>query len=196
MGLRRGSPLACSINMRGGLGTPTLHHVKTLAATSSSSQLNPETLVAREVLAHPRVVFHPCMCGLCGGAAAVAATLISYNVVEVAVGTITRSSRSWSTTSSTPTCDYVGLLLQLFFHCSARLVITIHDLLLTSFLGWHGRISASVAYPYPYVSINNFQLKTQMEMFSLAFLFFSFLSRDGYMSSVWELEFIVCFGEM
>jgi hypothetical protein len=36
---------------------------------------------------------------------------------------------------STPTCDYVGSLLQLFFCCSARLVVMIYDLLLTSILG-------------------------------------------------------------
>jgi hypothetical protein len=86
MGLRRGSPLACSINMRGGLGTPTLHHVKTLAATSSSSQLNPETLVAREVLAHPCVVFHPCACGLCRGAAEGVVALIGYGGTRSLLG--------------------------------------------------------------------------------------------------------------
>jgi hypothetical protein len=31
--------------------------------------------------------------------------------------------------------DYVKSLLQLFFHCSAYLVVTIHDLLLASILG-------------------------------------------------------------
>jgi hypothetical protein len=64
----------------------------------------------------------------------------------VAVATTTRRIRSWSTTSSTMTCDYVEPLLQLFFRCSARLVVMIHDLILTSFLGWHDRCSASVSY--------------------------------------------------
>jgi hypothetical protein len=65
MGLQLGRPLACSINMWGGAKgtyTPIRHHVKTLAATSSRP--NPETLVACEVLAHPRVIFHPYTCGL------------------------------------------------------------------------------------------------------------------------------------
>jgi hypothetical protein len=37
--------------------------------------------------------------------------------------------------------------------CTARLVVTIHDLLLTSFPGWHGRSSASVAYSFYYSDI-------------------------------------------
>jgi hypothetical protein len=40
-----------------------------------------------------------------------------------------------ATTSSTPTCNYVESLLELFFRCSAHLVIMIHDLLLANFLG-------------------------------------------------------------
>jgi hypothetical protein len=54
------------------------------------------------------------------------------------------------TTSSTPTHDYIGSLLQLFFLFSARLVVTIHDILLTSILGWHDKSSASVAYSFSY----------------------------------------------
>jgi hypothetical protein len=77
MGLRLRSPL---INMRGGvLGArhiPTRHHATILAATSSRPK--PETLATREVLAHLRVTFHPCLCGLRGGVAAVAAVLIRY----------------------------------------------------------------------------------------------------------------------
>jgi hypothetical protein len=42
--------------------------------------------------------------------------------------------RSWLIIYSTPTCDYIRPLLQLFFHCSAHIVITIHDLILTNFL--------------------------------------------------------------
>jgi hypothetical protein len=57
--------------------TPTHHHVKTLAATSSRP--NPKILVAREVLAHPHVMFHPCTCGICGDATVVAIALIGYD---------------------------------------------------------------------------------------------------------------------
>jgi hypothetical protein len=145
MGLRWGSPLACSINIRGEARARLTHAYmpprETLADTSSRP--NFEVLAARVVLAHPHAVFHPCTCGLRRGVAA----LIDYDNAKVAVEMTTRRRRSWSTTSSTPTCDYVGSLLQLFFHCSARLVVTIYDLLLTSILGWHGRSSATVAYP-------------------------------------------------
>jgi branched-subunit amino acid transport protein len=102
-----------------------------------------------EVLAHLRVVFHACTCGLCRGVAAVAAALIGYDDVEVAVGTTTRRRWSWSTTSFTSTCNYVGSLLQLFFYYPVHLVVMNHDLLLTSILMWHGRRSASVANLYP-----------------------------------------------
>jgi hypothetical protein len=62
--------------------------------------------------------------------------------------------RLWSTTSSTPTCDYVGSLLQLFFHCSVCLVVTmIYDPFTYKFLGCNGRCSASVAHPSPYSGI-------------------------------------------
>jgi hypothetical protein len=61
------------------------HHVKTLA-TTSSSRPNPKTLVTREVLAHPHVMFYLCMCGLCVGAATVATALIGYDDVEVTAG--------------------------------------------------------------------------------------------------------------
>jgi hypothetical protein len=155
MGLRWKNLLVCSINMRGGARSahmPTRHHVKTLAVTSFSRS-NPETLFVWEVLAHPYAAFHPCMCGLCGGTAMIVATLIGYDDMEVAAGTTTRRRRSWSTISSTPTCNYVGSLLQLFFHYTACLVVTIHDLLLASIFGWHGKSSVSVAYPYPYNSI-------------------------------------------
>jgi hypothetical protein len=65
---------------------------KTLAATSS--QPNNEALDARVVLAHPRVVFHPYTSGLHESVATIAAALIRYNDVEVAVGTTTRKRRS------------------------------------------------------------------------------------------------------
>jgi hypothetical protein len=39
----------------------------------------------REVLVHPRKVFHPCMCELRGGATVVATTLIGYDDMKVAV---------------------------------------------------------------------------------------------------------------
>jgi hypothetical protein len=44
--------------------------------------------------------------------------------------------------------DYVGSLLQLFFHYTACLVVRIHGLLLTSILGRHNRSSTRVAYTY------------------------------------------------
>jgi hypothetical protein len=56
----------------------------------AASRLNSEALATRVVLAHPRVTFHPCMCGLCGGAA----VLIGYDHVEVAARTTTRRRRS------------------------------------------------------------------------------------------------------
>jgi hypothetical protein len=62
--------------------------VTNLATTSSQS--DPKPLHAREVLAHPHAAFHPYTCGLYGGAAAIATVLITYNDVEVAVGTNTR----------------------------------------------------------------------------------------------------------
>jgi hypothetical protein len=77
----------CSINMRGGVRGEiyaTCHHVKSLATTSSRP--NPETLVAREVLAHPCVVFHPCACGLCRGAAEGVVALIGYGGTRSLLG--------------------------------------------------------------------------------------------------------------
>jgi hypothetical protein len=62
--------------MRGGTSGDTRAHTppcEIQAATSSRS--NPETLVVRDVLAHPHVVFHPCIYGFCGCAAAVTAWL-------------------------------------------------------------------------------------------------------------------------
>jgi hypothetical protein len=130
---------------------PKCHHVTTLAATTSWS--DPKILAACEVIAHPRMSFNPCVWALHWGVAAVATTLISYNDVEVTNRTITRRRWWWSTTSSTLTHDYVGSLIQLFFHCIARLVVTIHNFLLASFLGWHGRSSTSIAYSFPYSGI-------------------------------------------
>jgi hypothetical protein len=156
MSLWWGSPLACSINTRGGARgtyTPARYHVKTHAA-ASSSQPNVEALTTRVGLAHARAVFHPCTCGLHGGTTTVAVALIGYHDVEVAVGMTTRR-RSGMTSSSTLTCDYIGLLLQLIFHCSMRLVVMIYNLLLTSMLGWHSRNSVSVAYPFPTTSVNS-----------------------------------------
>jgi hypothetical protein len=124
---------------------------ETLAATSS--RLNSESLVARVVLAHPCAAFHPCTCGLRRDVVAVTVALIGCDDVKVATEMITRRRRSWSTICSTPMHDYVGSLLQLFFRCLARLVVTIHDLLLASILGWHGRCSACIAYLLPYSGI-------------------------------------------
>jgi hypothetical protein len=120
---------------------------ETLAA--ASSRLNSEALATRVVLAHPCAAFHPCTCGLNGSVVTVAAALIGYDDMEVDVRTTTRRRWSWTTTS-TPMRGYVGSLLQLFFHCSTYLVVTIHDLLLTSILEWHDRSSASVTYLFSY----------------------------------------------
>jgi hypothetical protein len=64
--------------------TPARHHVTTLSATSS--RRNPETLAMSEVLAYPRTMFHPCTCGLCGGAIAFAAALIGYDGARSLLG--------------------------------------------------------------------------------------------------------------
>jgi hypothetical protein len=63
--------------------------LKTLA-TTSSSRPNPKALVAREVLAHKRTMFHTCTCGFCRGVAVVVAALIGYDDMEVATEMTTR----------------------------------------------------------------------------------------------------------
>jgi hypothetical protein len=119
-----------------------------------SSQSNFKVLTARVVLAHLHATFSPCTYGLHRGTAAVTAVLIGYDDVEVAAGTTTQRRRSWTTTSPTPTRDYVGSLPQLFFRCSARLVVTtIYDPFIFKFPGCNGRCSASAAYPSPYSGI-------------------------------------------
>jgi hypothetical protein len=57
--------------------TPTRYHKKTQAITSS--QPNLKTLVLCEMLAHPRVTFHPCICLLHGGATTISVALIDYD---------------------------------------------------------------------------------------------------------------------
>jgi hypothetical protein len=120
MCLQWGSPLVWSIYMRdgtrGGL-MPYMAPCETLATTLS--RLNSEALATRVVLAHPHAAFHPYKCGLCRGTTMVAAALIDYDDIKVAAKTTTRRRRSWSTTSSTSMCDFVGSLLQLFFHYAA-----------------------------------------------------------------------------
>jgi hypothetical protein len=79
MGLRLRNSLECSINMMGGATGATYTYMPprdNLAATSSRPNL--ETPVVCEVLAHPHMALHPGTCGLLGGAAVVATTLISY----------------------------------------------------------------------------------------------------------------------
>jgi hypothetical protein len=124
---------------------------ETLATTSSRP--NSEALDACMVLAHPHVVFHPCTCWLRRGVATIATALITYDDVKVAVGMTTKRRWLWSTTFSTSMRDYVGSLFQLFFHCSTRLVVTFHYLLLISILGWHGRSSSSIACPLSFSGI-------------------------------------------
>jgi hypothetical protein len=60
---------------RGGL-TPYTPPRETLVVTSSRP--NSEALAECMVLAHPHVAFHPCMCGLHRGAAAVVIAPIDY----------------------------------------------------------------------------------------------------------------------
>jgi hypothetical protein len=153
MGLWWQSPLACSINKGAGLGTWLRCVYKpppeTLAA--SSSRPNSEALAACMVLEHPHAAFHPCTCGLHKSVAVVAAVLIGYDHVEVVAETTTRRRRSRSTTFSTPMCDNIGLMFQLFFRCSARLVVrTIYDPFTCKFTRCNGRCNTSVAYPLPY----------------------------------------------
>jgi hypothetical protein len=52
---------------------------------AASSWLNSEVLIVRVVLAHPRAAFHPYTCGLCRDIVAVAAAVISYDDVKVAI---------------------------------------------------------------------------------------------------------------
>jgi hypothetical protein len=94
MGIWLGSPLACSINTRGVARGDTQAHTppcETVATTSSRP--NPKILVVREVLAHPRTIFHSYTCELYGGASAVATALIIYDDVEVTAGMTTRRRR-------------------------------------------------------------------------------------------------------
>jgi hypothetical protein len=72
--------------------TPYTPPRETLPTTSSRP--NSEALATCVVLAHLRAAFHPCMCGLRIGAAAVAAALIGYDDVKVAAKTIMRKRRS------------------------------------------------------------------------------------------------------
>jgi hypothetical protein len=77
MGLRLGSPLVCFINICGvGLEVAYPAMIETLSATSHGPDI--ETLARHEVLAYQCTTFHPCMCGLRRGTAAVATVLIGY----------------------------------------------------------------------------------------------------------------------
>jgi hypothetical protein len=60
---------------------PTRHHVKTLAATFSWTNL--KTLATHEVLAQPRTAFHPCICGLRRGTNTIVVVLIDYDNVRL-----------------------------------------------------------------------------------------------------------------
>jgi hypothetical protein len=57
---------------------------------ATAHEPNVETLAGHEVLAHRRMTFHPRTCGLRRCIDVVAATLIGYVDVRVAVGTNTR----------------------------------------------------------------------------------------------------------
>jgi hypothetical protein len=62
-------------------------------------------------------------------------TAIVVLISEAAIDRAKWRRRLESTTFSTPTHIYIELSLQLFFHCTAHLVVMIHDPLLVSFLG-------------------------------------------------------------
>jgi hypothetical protein len=51
--------------------------------------------------------------------------------------------------------DYIELLLQLFFCCSARLVVTIHDPFTCNFPECNSRCSARVAYLFSYIHVDS-----------------------------------------
>jgi hypothetical protein len=78
--------------VRGTVNTRLHAPCETLAI--ASSRPNSEALAACMVLAHPRAAFHPCMCGLRRGAAAVATALIGYDDFKVVAETTTRRRRS------------------------------------------------------------------------------------------------------
>jgi hypothetical protein len=145
-----GNPLACSINMRG--GARGNRHAYTPPRENPSRHL----LLAK--------TWNPnCVRGAstptCGVSSPYVWTLWRRYCsagqlwwYKVATRMRTWSRWWWSTTSCTLTRDYVRPLLQFFFCCAACLVVTIHDILLACFLGWHGS-STSVAYPYHYSGI-------------------------------------------
>jgi hypothetical protein len=58
------------------------------------------------------------------------------------------------------------------------LVVTIHNFLLTSILGWHSRSSASVAYPFPYSSIRAILRSSWFRSCAMVI-------RDGYKGLEW-----------
>jgi hypothetical protein len=62
------------------------HHVTTTTLVVASSQPNHETLATHEVLAHQRMVFHPCICRLCEGIDVVTAVLIGYDNIGLLSG--------------------------------------------------------------------------------------------------------------
>jgi hypothetical protein len=81
MGLQGGSPLVRSIYMWEGARSGTINPSK--PEPHLPFGLHPETLAVRAVLAHRRSAFHPCTCGLRGGAAAM---LIAYGGVRLLLG--------------------------------------------------------------------------------------------------------------
>jgi hypothetical protein len=92
-----------------------------------------KALVAHVVLAHPCVAFHPCTCGLCGGAVAVTAVLIDYFL----------NTDAWL-------CWIATLTLLLLLNVSSG-----NGDLWPLYLqvSYNGRCNASVAYPLPYSGI-------------------------------------------
>jgi hypothetical protein len=71
-----------------GYGSIDTRHATCEILAATSSRPNSKVLPVRVVLAHTRTMFLLHTCELCRGTAAVAATLIGYDDVEVAVRTV------------------------------------------------------------------------------------------------------------
>jgi hypothetical protein len=90
--------------------------------------------------------------------------------------------QSWSTTFSTLTRDYVGSLLQLFFPCSARPVVTtIYNPFTYKFPDYNGRCSASIIYPLPYSTLDRAASRPPMyessSIYTVSYFLFMFVRR-------------------
>jgi hypothetical protein len=150
MGLRYGSPLACSVNMRGRATAHTRlyattwhpsHHLHldelqnpTYAWGASTPTRGVPSLCVLTLWRHCCDVDRPRRHGACYRDDHEEETIVMDYLLYTDAGL------HWITS-------------QLFFRCTTCLVVMIYDLLLTSLLWWHGRSSASIAYPYCYIGI-------------------------------------------